>query len=230
MCFGLLMNLASQAEQSNSSQINLNETVTTGDVPGGQVCTREDLEFATSQSAARAVKDRGYSPISTLNCRSVHLAIFPEANIVQLVGWQHTDVLVGITLLRPDPASPIAVMMFLGGMVQPFHSEQNNGNLAAFNSLLRNYHPLNLALDLVDIGKLYLFSTGHGYAPKSEKLGNLLAVNDIDSMVGDVHGKQIVRLHRVPGRAFGPPAANWILTFDTTHAKVHLLSAKLDPS
>lgn len=161
VCVGLLMSPASRAQHPGASQIDHDEVVTTGDVPGGRECLPEDWEFATSQPAALALK-KAQVALPTAHCRAVHLAVLPEADIVQLVGWQNTDVLVGVTLVRPDRVSPVAVIRFFGGMVEPFHSEQNKENLSAFNLLLKNYQPSDPNWNLAHMSKLYLFATGHG--------------------------------------------------------------------
>jgi hypothetical protein len=100
----------------------------------GELCARRRLEFAFLAQSSGLLKTES---LPTNNCRAVARSWLPSAQIFQVTGVQHTDVIVSITFVRAAEKSPIRTVTALGRLVVNKSHENDEANEAVSNELMR---------------------------------------------------------------------------------------------
>jgi hypothetical protein len=149
---------------------------------------------------------------------------FVAAIIVQVTGWQHTDVFVSYTIVRATETTPLRLIKALGGLVINKDRENDEANKATFNELLRvsGYKPTDD--QMLELGELYLFMVGHPPDETPKKLGDAMVVDDVTGNVSKTTGWTTVTVHQRLSAPLSDPHAEWILRFQGEKARLRLVS------
>lgn len=212
--------LVSAFHVCSQEPLDVNQTVTQT-VAGERDCDKADWQFATQ------VETQGRLGADTLpmqSCRAVSLLWLPSAKIVQLTGWEHTDVFVCVTLIRANDSLPLRVIRVHGGLSADKNREDDEGYKSIFNELLRasNYKPSEN--QMLDLAGLYMFMVGHPPDESPRKLIDLLSMNDVEGMVASKHGWTTVNIHERTSPPLEGAHGEWVLRFHKMKGHLRLAS------
>jgi hypothetical protein len=192
-------------------------------IEGERDCAKGDWDFATSAQSTGVLKT---DSLPTRTCRAVSLSWWPSARIVQLTGVVHRDVFVSITLVQVNEQSPVQLVRAFGGLVENRDREDDPGNKAVFNELLRisAYRPTDDRM--LELAALYLFMVGHPPDELPRKLSDVMMISDILGIVTKDHRWTVVTVHQRTSRfgPFGNPSKNWVLKFRKEKSSLKLVS------
>jgi len=199
------------------------DEIVTNTVTGEHDCTREDFQFAYSNEAYQALKLHGMEQLPKGKCRAISLFWLPEAKIVQMTGWQQTDVFVSVTLVRTNAASKIKWIIATGGLSVPLNPEDKPDNKVTFNELLAA-SSARTNLEMMDLAALYMWMVGHGPDETPHKFSDALKVNDVEGWVQGERPKVVVILHQRMSLFGRPPEGEWRLEFRSDTKELRLVS------
>ncbi len=212
--------LLASAQTSNQTPLDLSQAVRTT-VVGEHVCSGSDWKFVTSAKARQAL---GQESLPTRSCRAVSLFWLPNAKVVQVKGWQHTDVFVCRTLIGTSQYSAVSLVSAFGGMVTSKLTEIDPSSLAIFNRLLNTAKYKPSEQELFDLAGLYMFIVGYSPDEGPEKISEAMILNNI---LGTVHldGKTaVVELHQRTALPMTSSKDEWLLNFRYSQTAIQLIS------
>ena len=217
----LAVTLMTATHAHSQVDLDMDQTVHTT-ILGERDCVKADWQFAFLAKSSGLLKSES---LPTHTCRAVKLLWLPSAQIVQVTGFRQTDVFVSETFVKADEQSPIRLVTALGGLVVDKNRENDDGNKAVFNELLRvsGYRPTEE--QMVELGALYLFMVGHPPDESPRRLGDAMAVNDVEGMVGVDGEWRTVTVHQRTS-LYGNPRSEWILKFHSEKALFKLVSVE----
>ena len=221
----LLLILVAALQARSQGPANLNQTFTKM-VEGERDCDKLDWQFATQVETHRLL---GSDSLPMQSCRAVSLSWLYSAKIVQLTGWEHTDVFVSVTLVRANDTFPLRLIRVHGGLSADKNREDDESYKSIFNELLEvsKYKPTDN--QMLELAGLYMFMVGHPPDESQKKLIDVLSVNDVEGMVEKKHGWTTVNIHQRMSLPLNGAHSEWLLRFHQVKGHQQLVSVTPEP-